>query len=324
LLHLRNRGERDAEAIPLELFDDGRSDHGDYRAGDGIYSARYRFPGVGVWDVVFPGAGAPGPLKAEVVRVDYELHAADRLPTIEYGDDGLLGWLGIRAEVSDPRMVQLKNGRAERCEWRARLRFPEGGTDLQQLKEAAVLALPTAPDPRRHLDVRVTGPGTAKDGWALSGTLHQNEEVELGIDGKLSQPALDELAGKAPEGAASHPTLGKTSTVVLEMELEWFDDQGQSLGTRTVLTPFTVATRRWTANPKVWILALAALVVLFVLLRTLLRLGKRRPRPAPAAAEHAAPPPVQAAAPAEPAKKVAPRPAPPRFSGPDDLPEHMR
>jgi hypothetical protein len=324
LLHLRNRAERDAEAIPLELFDDGKADHGDERAGDGIYSARHRFPGAGVWDVVFPGEGSPGPLKAEVVRVDYELHAADRLATIEYGDDGWLGWLGIRAEVSDPKMVQLKNTRTERCEWRARLRFTEGGPDPQQLKEAAVLALPTTPDPRRHLDVHVTGPGTAKDGWALGGTLLQNEEAELGIEGKLSQPALDELAGKAAEGATPHPTLGKTSTVVLELELEWFDDQGQSVGKRTVLAPFSIATRRWTANPKVWILGGAALVVLFVLLRALLRLGKGRPRLAPVATEQAPPAAVKTVAPAQPAKEPAPRPAPPRYSGPDDVPEHLR
>ncbi len=322
LLHLRNRQEKDAEAIPLELFDDGKADHGDERAGDGVCSARYRFPGAGVWDVVFAGAGAPGPLRAEVVRVDYELHAADRLATIEYGDDGWLAWLGIRAEVSDPKMVQLKNHRAERCEWRARLRFADGGTDLQQLKEAAILALPTSPDPRRHLEVRLTGPGSAKDGWALTGTLHNGEEAELGIDGKLSKEALDELAGNVPAGAMPHPTLGKTSTMVLEMELEWFDDQGQSLGKRTVLAPFTVATRHWSSNPKVWILGVAALVVVFVLLRALLRMGKRRPRLAPTTAEQVVPP-VKPASPVEQTRVQAPRPAP-RLSGPDDLPEHLR
>jgi hypothetical protein len=187
------------------------------------------------------------------------------------------------------------------------------------------VATSTEPDPRLHLQTRLTGPGSGEAGpaWTLGGVLQQDQEVELGIDSKLSQPAADEAHGDSAPGAAPHPALGKSSALLLEVELEWLDDQGQVVERRALRVPLAIATRHWTANPKPWILGGAAVVVLFVLSRILLRKVRRGRRPAQPVAEAAVA--VPAPAPERPREAPASRSAPPRLAGEDGgVPEHMR
>ena len=86
-------------------------------------------------------------------------------------------------------------------------------------------------------------------GWQLSGKLGRDEEILLGITSGLSQPAWEELDGGNVE-AGTHPTFSKDNGMVLEIELEWVDENGQVLASRRLLTPFTVGTRYWVWNPK--------------------------------------------------------------------------
>src|SRR5262249_9171918 len=81
----------------------------------------------------------------------------------------------------------------------------------------------TAPAPGVRLQTRLTGRGAGGAGpaWTLGGVLQQDQEVELGIDSRLSQPAADEAHGESAPGTAPHPALGKSSALLLELELEW-------------------------------------------------------------------------------------------------------
>jgi hypothetical protein len=331
VLRLIEQSDRDRE-LTVPLFDDGKPENGDERAGDGVYSAKYQFPAAGTYEVVSPEEGGPGPLKPVVVHVSYELRPPDRLDrlgTIEYGGGDWLRWLGIREEVDSPGAVQLKNWRPERCRWRARLLFPKGGLQGRQLtarNAGSVQADPT-PDPRVHLDAKLTGPAAGKGGpgWALSGELQKGEEVDLGVEARLPQAALDEVQGNSAPGEP-HPVLGKSSAMLLEVEMEWLDDRGQVVERRNVRLPLSVNVRPWTQNPTPWVVGIAALVALFVGARVLLRLfrrGRRPPEPAPAGAAAAA---VTTAAPApeRPREGPPPRPAAPRSAGDEDIPEHMR
>jgi hypothetical protein len=326
VLHVLDRSDKDRDPVRVELYDDGKPESGDERAGDGIYSGRHRFSGPGTYDIVAPEGDGVGPLRPEVLHVNYEFRCPDRLGTLEYGSGEGLRWLGISEELSDPHVIQLINRRPERCRWRARLLFPKGGAEAQQVNERTVGSLPSGPeaDPRVHLETRLTGPGDAdaEPGWTLGGVLQQDQEVELGVESKLSQAALDEAYGHSAPGTPPHPALGKTSAMLLEVELEWLDDQGQVVERRAIRTPLSVATRHWTMNPKPWILGGAFLVGLFVLSRVLLRRlrgGRRAPEPAAEVAV-AAPAPV----PERQRGTAPPRPAPPRLAGDEDLPEHMR
>jgi hypothetical protein len=326
VLHVIDRADKERDPVRLELYDDGRADSGDERAGDGVYSARHRFPGPGTYDIVSPEGEGPGPLRAEVVHAGYEFRAPDRLGTIEYGGGDWLHWLGIHEELSDPHAIQLVNRRPERCRWRARLLFPKGGLEARQAAALNLDSLPVSPepDPRVHLQTRLTGPSGADGGpaWALGGELQQDQEIELGIESKLSQAAADEASGASAPNAAPHPALGKTSAVLLELELEWLDDQGQVVGRRALRVPLAITARHWTLNPKPWILGGAVFVALFVLARILLRAARRRQRPGPVpvaeVAAHASAPPAE-----RPREAAPPRPAPPARGG-EDLPEHMR
>jgi hypothetical protein len=328
VLHVIDRADKERDPVRLELFDDGKADSGDERAGDGVYSARHRFPGPGVYDIVSPEGEGPGPLRAEVIHAGYEFRAPDRLGTIEYGGGDWLHWLGIHEELSDPHAIQLANRRPERCRWRARLLFPKGGLEARQVNTLNVDSLPAGPeaDPRVHLQTRLTGPSGANVGpaWTLGGELQQDQEVELGVESKLSQAAADEVAGASAPNAAPHPALGKTSAVLLELELEWLDDQGQVVGRRNLRVPLAITARHWALNPKPWILGGALLVGLLVLSRVLLRAARRRqqptgPVPVAEVTAHAPAPPTE-----RPREAAPPRPAPPRLGGGDDVPEHMR
>jgi hypothetical protein len=325
VLHLLDRSDRTRDPVEVELHDTGKPEDGDERAGDGIYSARYPFTSPGTYEIVAPKGGEVGPLRPAEAHVNYEFRYPDRLGTIEYGSGDWLRWLGISEELSAAQAIQLSNRRPERCRWRARLLFPKGAMEAHQVTERNVGSVPAGPeaDPRVHLDARLTGPGAAEagPGWTLGGVLQQDQEVELGVESKLSQPALDEAYGHSAAGAAPHPALGKSSALILEVELEWLDDQGQVVERRTLRAPLAVATRHWTMNPKPWILGGGFLVGLYILSRVLLRRirgGQRPTEPAPEAAAVSAPVSEQ------PRAAPPPRLAPPRLAGDDDLPEHMR
>jgi hypothetical protein len=326
VLHVLDRADPERDPARLELYDDGKAESGDERASDGVYSVRHRFPGSGVYDIVSPEGEGQAPLRAEVVHVNYEFRYPDRLGTIEYGGGDWLRWLGIHEELSDLHAIQLANKRPERCRWKARLLFPKGGMEASQLTPRNVDSVPTStePDPRVHLQTRLTGPGAGEAGpaWTLGGVLQQDQEVELGIDSRLSQPAAEEAHGDSAPGATPHPALGKSSSLLLEVELEWLDDQGQVVERRALRVPLAIATRHWTANPKPWILGGAAVVGLFVLSRLLLRRVRRGHRPAEPVVQAAAPVPAPIAE--RPREGPAPRSAPPRLAGDGDVPEHMR
>ncbi|MCI0458474.1 MAG: hypothetical protein L0Z62_16035 [Gemmataceae bacterium] len=302
-------------------------------AQDGTYSVRYRFPRVGEYRVSYAEGGAPGVLKHQDVRVDFDFRAPAQLGMLQYGSAGWLDFLGIREELSDPAAFLLVNKRPERLRWKARLRFPRGGSEGKQLTEGNVDTVPSDPraDPRVHLDARLivesAGKGT-DPGWAAGGILQADQEQALGVEVKLSKPALDEVYGNAPAGAAPHPTLGRSNALILEMALEWLDANDEVVARRSLRVPFSVGTRHWTGNVTLWLIGGAVLVGLFVVVRMVLRrLRKPAKGPPPATGEMSVTAPAPAAAPASPPP---PRPtAPPRTyplprGGDEDVPEHMR
>ncbi|MCC6421345.1 MAG: hypothetical protein IT429_24160 [Gemmataceae bacterium] len=329
VLHVLDTADRAAGPVEVTLHDDGKTESGDERAGDGVCTVRHRFAGAGVYEIVYPEAGGPGPLRPRTVRADYELQPPDRLGILEYGSGDRLRWLGIREDLSDPSAARLTNRRSERLRWKARLRFPKGGAEASQVTERNIDTLPAAlqPDPRHHLDARLIAEGAGNEAgkeWSAGGVLVRDQTQELGFEVKLPQPALDEVYGDSAAGA-SHPTLGKTSAVLLEVELEWLDNNEQVVARRTMRMPVAVATRHWAMNPKPWILGGLGVVGLVVAARLLLRMRRRSPKlePATAAAPEMLPAGPQAAPRPEP-----PAPAPRKYtlpsSGGDDLPEHMR
>jgi hypothetical protein len=271
VLHVVDAPDRDKEPVAVELHDDGKAESGDERAGDGVYSAKYRFPDAGTFEVVCPADSTAGPLKSEAVRVGFELRHAEQLGTLDRGAPDVPGGLLGREELSDPKMLHLVNRLPEACRWRARLRDAD-------------------PDGSPRLDARLTGGAKGEAGGALAGTLAHDQALDLGIDVKLPAAAED-----------------GTSALLLEVDLEWVDGRGQVVARRGLRLPLSVAVRDWKANPKVWILSGAALAVVgFVAFRGARWL--RRPRKAAPVAARPAPPAVAQAPAPVPRSFVPPRP----------------
>jgi hypothetical protein len=250
VLHAVNELDADRQPIAIELYDDGLPEHGDDRAGDGVYSAKFRFPGLGKY-TLSPPAGVS--LEPVTVQVGFEFTCPNHAGVVEYGGGAVQEFFQIPKELTATRVIKLKNNLPATCRWRARVRYPVMLEDSWNIAKRDPDAIRTGGfDPKVHLDTRLIGDAGAdgrEAGWERSGVLRRDEEITLGIASALPAPAWDELDGGNVE-AGAHPTFNRDNGMVLEMELEWVDEDGRVLERRRVTTAFTVATRSWILNPK--------------------------------------------------------------------------
>jgi hypothetical protein len=254
-LEVINRREMDHNPTPLSLTP----------STGGRFTAKHNFDRVGEYEIRLASNGPAG-LELDPVRVSaaFTLDASAELGTIEYGNGSLASLFGSKQEVSVPGAIRLTNKDGRKCRWKARLRYPVSVTAARDIA-AQDPEEATSPryDDTKHLQTRLFGaavPETAEEGWAASGTLGDDQALELGIESVLSEPAQNEVWA----GSRSHPTLNSRNGMVVEIALEWLNDAGQPVVQRTVYVPFVVGTGRgWTMLLLLGLVPVAILVGYF-------------------------------------------------------------
>jgi hypothetical protein len=290
-----NRKEADRQPTTITL----------QHQGGGVYVGEHHFDAIGDYEIrLAPHDGLNLELDPALVRVGFTLDASSSLGTIVYGG----GSLGSRPDIKVPGAVRLVNKEGVTCRWKARVRYPDS-VEISRNIFQKDLAEATSQnyDENRHLQTRLfLGDGSDEMKWVdLAGTLEDDQTLELGIESKLPEPALKELAENK---ARTHPVLGSTNGMAVELQLEWRDADGQLLGRRTVLWPFVVSTGD--SYLLYYLIAAGVLVVVaapFAIRHFLRRRRQRRPtladtegeqdylreskqeKPAPAAKKGAAP-----------------------------------
>jgi hypothetical protein len=269
MLQAVNREDADKEPTQIPLKDEG----------GGIFKGTHEFDHEGEYKISLAREAAGLELEPATVQVAFTLEAPTSLGTIEYGKGNLASWFDSKQEVKVSPAIQLMNKLGYTCRWKARLRYPltaDASRDI--FHRDPETATTDQYEETKHLQTRLfaeKAQGAAEPGWLLSGTLENNHTLELSIESKLSKAAEEELyKGES----RSHPTLGSTNGMVVEVDLEWYDANGDIVSRRTLFVPFEVKTG---AGYSLWVVAalvVVGVVVLGVGGRHYLKRRKRRAR----------------------------------------------
>jgi hypothetical protein len=247
-----------------------------YRQG-GLFVGEHQFDEAGEYLVrLAPRDDLNLELEPASVQVAFTLDASSALGTILYGN----GSLGRGQVVRVPWAVRLVNKEGAACRWKARLRYPDSAEISRTIFSQTDLASTTSPnyDETRHLQTNLFQDGgeeKAESDWLLSGNLDDDQTLELGIESRLPEVAVNELYERKPR---THPTLGGTNGMVVELQLEWRNGAGELLGQRTVLWPFVVSTADSYLVYYLIAGGVAGLVALALFIRHLILRRRRRRR----------------------------------------------
>lgn len=249
-LHARRLGSND-NPIEVTLYDSGRPESGDSKAGDGEFSGFLRCPGakgdltlMGKYEINWP---AENPLhlplrsttstdpNAKLVRppmfyIGLDRSGEEQLGTISY-DTGFFGWLPLaETSMKKENIFVIKNYGPSTCRYRVTILYPNLVPDsrnilnrdpalLDQTKDGLVRY-----DEKRHLLITLSsGSSQSSDSQSFEGQLAIDEELPINLFATLSEDANKAWREKKP-----HESLRNINGAIIKVELLWNTPDGET------------------------------------------------------------------------------------------------
>lgn len=247
------------EPLVFDLFDDGRlKESGDNTAGDGVYKGKIRFQEPGHYDLVLDSDWSGVKTQPVPLDVGFEIITSKNLGTLSYGGGTLGTFLGVREHL-DQRALSFINKYPGHLKLKAQLVFPETFEESKRLLylDPEVVKYTVQFDKSIHLDGSIYGSDGSPDSQisrVIEKEITGENPFDINVIAKLSEDA----ALKTFESGV-HPTLNSTNGLLILLDLEWHDRDGNVL-TRKLVVPFSISTQSWLTKG---LIALIFLVILF-------------------------------------------------------------
>ena len=249
------------EAIVFDLYDDGRlKESGDNTAGDGVYKGKIRFQEPGHYDLALDSDSSIVKTQPLPLDVGFELITSKNLGTLSYGGGTLGTFLGVREHL-DQRAISFINKYPGHLKLKAQLVFPETFEESKRLLylDPDVVKYTVEFDKSIHLDGSIYSSDTASEN-PMSKVIEKEITGENPFDINVLAKLSDDAALKTFE-AGVHPTLNSTNGLLILLDLEWHDRDGNVLK-RKVIVPFSISTQSWITKG---LLALVFLIVIVII-----------------------------------------------------------
>lgn len=257
------------EAIVFDLYDDGRlKESGDNTAGDGVYNGKIRFQEPGHYDLALDSDSSLVKTQPLPLDVGFELITSKNLGTLSYGGGTLGTFLGVREHL-DQRVISFINKYPGHLKLKAQLVFPETFEESKRLLylDPAVVKYTVEFDKSIHLDGSIYSSDMTSEN-PMSKVIEKEITGENPFDINVLAKLSEDAALKTFE-AGVHPTLNSTNGLLILLDLEWHDRDGNVLK-RKVIVPFSISTQSWITKG---LLALVFLIVIvFICYKIVIRI----------------------------------------------------
>jgi len=257
------------EPIVFDLFDDGRlKESGDNTAGDGVYKGKIRFQEPGHYDLALDSDSSIVKTQPLPLDVGFELITSKNLGTLSYGGGTLGTFLGVREHL-DQRAISFINKYPGHLKLKAQLVFPATFEESKRLLylDPDIVKYTVEFDKSIHLDGSIYSSETASEN-PMSKVIEKEITGENPFDIHVLAKLSDDAALKTFE-AGVHPTLNSTNGLLILLDLEWHDRDGNVLK-RKVIVPFSISTQSWITKG---LLALVFLIVIvFICYKIVIRI----------------------------------------------------
>jgi hypothetical protein len=255
------------ETIVFDLYDDGRlKESGDNTAGDGVYNGKIRLQEPGHYDLVLESDSSVVKTQPLPLDVGFEMITNKNLGTLSYGGGTLGTLLGVREHL-DQQAIRFINKYPGHLKMKAQLVFPETFEESKRLLylDPAVVKYTVEFDKSIHLDGSIYSSDTAFEN-PMSKVIEKEITGENPFDINVLAKLSDDAALKTFE-AGVHPTLNSINGLLILLDLEWHDRDGNVLK-RKVIVPFSISTQSWIMKG---LLALFFLIVIVSILYKVVR-----------------------------------------------------
>jgi hypothetical protein len=232
------------EVIVFDLYDDGRlKESGDNTAGDGVYNGKIRFQEPGHYDLTLDSDSSLVKTQPLPLDVGFELITSKNLGALSYGGGTLGTFLGVREHL-DQRAISFINKYPGHLKLKAQLVFPETFEESKRLLylDPSVVKYTVEFDKSIHLDGSIYSSDTTSEN-PMSKVLEKEITGENPFDINVLAKLSEDAALKTFE-AGVHPTLNSTNGLLILLDLEWHDRDGNVLK-RKVIVPFSISTQSW-------------------------------------------------------------------------------
>jgi len=232
------------EPIVFDLYDDGRlKESGDNSAGDGVYKGKIRFQEPGHYDLTLDSDSSVVKTQPLPLDVGFELITSKNLGTLSYGGGTLGTFLGVREHL-DQRAISFINKYPGHLKLKAQLVFPETFEESKRLLylDADAVKYTVEFDKSIHLEGSIYSSDTASEN-PMSKVIEKEITGENPFDINVLAKLSEDAALKTFE-AGDHPTLNSTNGLLILLDLEWHDRDGNVLK-RKLIVPFSISTQSW-------------------------------------------------------------------------------
>ena len=257
------------EPIIFDLYDDGRlKESGDNSAGDGVYRGKIRFQEPGHYDLTLDSDSSVVKTQPLPLDVGFELITSKNLGTLSYGGGTLGTFLGVREHL-DQRAISFINKYPGHLKLKAQLVFPETFEESKRLLYLDVDAVKYTVefDKSIHLEGSIYSSDMTSENL-MSKVIEKEITGENPFDINVLAKLSEDAALKTFE-AGDHPTLNSTNGLLILLDLEWHDRDGNVLK-RKVIVPFSISTQSWITKG---LLALVFLImVVFICYKVVIRI----------------------------------------------------
>ena len=250
------------EPIVFDLFDDGRlKESGDNTAGDGVYKGKIRFQDPGHYDLALDSDSSIVKTQPLPLDVGFELITSKNLGTLSYGGGTLGTFLGVREHL-DQRAISFINKYPGHLKLKAQLVFPATFEESKRLLylDPNIVKYTVEFDKSIHLDGSIYSSDTATEN-PMSKVIEKEITGENPFDIHVLAKLSDDAALKTFE-AGVHPTLNSTNGLLILLDLEWHDRDGNVLK-RKVIVPFSISTQSWITKGLLALVFLIVIVFIF-------------------------------------------------------------
>ena len=250
------------EPIVFDLFDDGRlKESGDNTAGDGVYKGKIRFQDPGHYDLALDSDSSIVKTQPLPLDVGFELITSKNLGTLSYGGGTLGTFLGVREHL-DQRAISFINKYPGHLKLKAQLVFPATFEESKRLLylDPNIVKYTVEFDKSIHLDGSIYSSDTATEN-PMSKVIEKEITGENPFDINIWTKLSDDAALKTFE-AGVHPTLNSSNGLLILLDLEWHDRDGNVLK-RKVIVPFSISTQSWITKGLLALVFLIVIVFIF-------------------------------------------------------------
>jgi hypothetical protein len=257
------------EAIVFDLYDDGRfKESGDNTAGDGVYNGKIRFQEPGHYDLALDSDSSLVKTQPLPLDVGFELITNKNLGNLSYGGGTLGTLLGVREHL-DQQAISFINKYPGHLKLKAQLVFPETFEESKRLLylDPAIVKYTVEFDKSIHLDGSIYSSDIASENQmskVIEKEITGENPFNINVLAKLS----DDAALKTFE-AGVHPTLNSTNGLLILLDLEWHDRDGNVLK-RKVIVPFSISTQSWIMKGLIALVFL--IVIVFICYKIVIRI----------------------------------------------------